>query len=151
GLILAEARSCLAPGVPLVATFDLHANLSPLMVSASDALIGYNTYPHVDLFNCGREAARLMAKILAGEAQPAQALAKPPLMPHIVRQRTEDGPMAELMTLARAAERRPGVERVSVAAGFPYADVPRVGMGILAVTDADADLAADIASELAEQ
>src|SRR5207253_2673616 len=148
GVVLAEARSCLGPGAPVVATFDLHANLSPLMVASSDALIGYNTYPHVDLFDCGLEAARLIPRIIDGEIRPVMALAKPPLMPHIVKQRTADGPMAELLAMARAAERRAGVVRVSVAAGFAYADVPRVGMGVLAITDGDAELAAELASEI---
>lgn len=150
GTILAEARSCLPPGVPLVATFDLHSNLSPLMVSSCDALIGYSTYPHVDLHDTGQEAAALLVRMLRDGVRPVQALAKPPLMPHIVRQRTSDGPMAELLALARAAERGVGVLRVSVAAGFAYADVPRMGMGVVAITDGDADLAAHVAHDLAD-
>jgi microcystin degradation protein MlrC len=151
GVILAEARSCLGPGVPLVATFDFHANLSPLMVASCDALIGYNTYPHVDLRDCGAEAACLLHRMLAGEIRPMMALTKPPLMPHIVRQRTADGPMAALMRMARQAEGRAGVLRVSVAGGFAYADVPRMGMGILAIADGDGDLAAEVAHEIAEE
>lgn len=151
GTILAEVRSCLEPGVPLVATFDLHANLSPLMVSACDALIGYDTYPHVDLHDCGREAAGLIVRMVNGEVRPMMALSKPPLMPHIVRQRTADGPMAELIALAQKAEQQPGVLSVSVAAGFAYADVPRMGMGILAITDGDPELAAEVAESLAEE
>ncbi len=150
GTILAEVRACLPPGVPLVATFDMHANLSPLMVTSCDALIGYNTYPHVDLFDCGREAGGLLASILREEIQPRMALAKPPLMPHIIRQRTADGPMARMMELARMAEEDPRVLRVSIAPGFPYADVPRMGMGVLVVTDADEDLAAQLAADLAD-
>lgn len=151
GTILAAIRSRLPPGVPLVATFDFHANLSPLMVSACDALIGYDTYPHVDLSDRGYEAAGLLVRTIRGEIRPTMALSKPPLMPHIVRQRTADGPMAEMMALAREAEREPGVLRVSVAGGFAYADVPRMGMGILAITDGDEPLAADVAEGLAEE
>ncbi len=151
GTILAEARSCLPPGVPLVATFDFHANLSPLMVAACDALLGYNTYPHVDLYATGLEASRLLVRILRGEVHPVMSLAKPPLMPHIVRQRTADGPMAELMSMARGAERVEVVLRVSVAGVFAYADVPRMGMGVLAVADAAPALAADAASVIGHQ
>jgi microcystin degradation protein MlrC len=79
------------------------------------------------------------------------ALAKPPLMPHILCQRTADGPMAEMMALARAAEQEPGVLRVSVAGGFAYADVPRMGMGVLVVTDGDDALASEVASRLSEE
>jgi microcystin degradation protein MlrC len=150
GTILAEVRSCLPPGVALVATFDFHANLSPLMVSSCDALIGYDTYPHVDLHDRGLEAARLIVRMLREGVRPVMALAKPPLMPHIVRQRTSDGPMAELMALAREAEQRTGLLRVSVAGGFAYADVPRMGMGVVAIADGDAALASEVAQELAE-
>lgn len=149
GSILAEVRSCLPPGVPLVATFDFHANLSPLMVASCDALIGYDTYPHVDLHDRGREAAHLLVRMLREEFRPQMALAKPPLMPHIVRQRTAEGPMAEMMMLAREAERDPGVLRVCVAGGFAYADVPRMGMGILAMTEDDTAAASDLAEHLA--
>lgn len=151
GSILAEVRSCLAPGVPLVATFDFHANLSPLMVASCDALIGYNTYPHVDLHDRGREAAHLLVRMLREEFRPQMALAKPPLMPHIVRQRTADGPMAEMMALARAEEEEPDVLRVCVAGGFAYADVPRMGMGILAITTEDTGAASDVAERLAAE
>jgi microcystin degradation protein MlrC len=150
GTILAEVRSCLPPGVPLVATFDFHANLSPLMVSSCDALLGYDTYPHVDLSDRGREAAGLLVRMLREEIRPTMALAKPPLMPHIVKQRTADGPMAEMMALAREAERGEGVLRVSVAGGFAYADVPRMGMGVVAVTTGDGEHAAEVAQSLGE-
>jgi microcystin degradation protein MlrC len=150
GVILAEVRSCLPPAVPLVVTFDLHANLSPLMVRSCDALIGYETYPHVDLHDRGREAAWVLSRMLREEVRPAMALAKPPLMPHIVKQRTADGPMAELLVLAREAEQEEGVLRVSVAAGFAYADVPRMGMGIVVVTEGDGEQAAEVAQRMAE-
>lgn len=151
GTIIAAVRTALPPGAPLVVTFDFHANLSPLMVSSCNALIGYDTYPHVDLSDRGREAAGLLVRAIRGEVHPVMALAKPPLMPHIVTQRTADGPMAELMALARDAERQPGVLRVSVAGGFAYADVPRMGMGIVVVADGDAELAAETAARLADE
>src|ERR1043165_1158687 len=103
------------------------------MASACDALIGYDTYPHVDLHDRGYEAAGLLVRMLREEVRPVMALAKPPLMPHIVKQRTADGPMAEMMELAREYEHEPGVLRVSVSGGFAYADVPRMGMGIVVV------------------
>ena len=151
GTIITEVRSCLPLGAPLIVTFDLHANLSPLMVSSCDALIGYQTYPHVDLNARGRDAAALIVRTLRGEVRPVMAFAKPPLMPHIVQQRTASGPMAELEALSREAEKRPGVLSVTVAAGFAYADVPRMGMGVVAVTDGDDALAAEIAQSLSDE
>jgi hypothetical protein len=65
--------------IPIIGTIDPHANLSPAMVAATDALIAYRTNPHVDQRDRGIEAARLMARTLAGEIQPTQAAAFPPL------------------------------------------------------------------------
>ena len=151
GVILAEARSCLPPGVPLVVTFDFHANLSPLMVSSCHALLGYNTYPHVDLHDVGFEAARLLVRMVREDLRPVMALVKPPLMPHTVKQRTADGPMAHLMAMAREVEREEGVLRVSVAGGFAYADVPRMGMGVLAIAEGSEELAADVAHHIGDE
>jgi microcystin degradation protein MlrC len=74
---------------------------------------------------------------------------KPPLAVNILRQGTSDSPMKELVALAAEAATRPGVLSVSIAEGFPYADVEEMGMAFLAVTDADAVLAGEIARELA--
>jgi microcystin degradation protein MlrC len=60
GDIISHVREVVGPEVPVIATLDLHANISPLMVEESDALIGYDTYPHVDAYERGRDAVRLM-------------------------------------------------------------------------------------------
>ena len=60
------------------------------MAASCDALIGYDTYPHVDLHDRGREAGHLLVRMLREGVRPRMALAKPPLMPHIVRQRTAE-------------------------------------------------------------
>jgi microcystin degradation protein MlrC len=67
----------------------------------------------------------------------------------ILRQGTDDEPMAGLLAAARAQQARPGVLSVSVVEGFPYADVPEMGMSFLAVTDGDAELAKEVADTLA--
>jgi microcystin degradation protein MlrC len=77
------------------------------------------------------------------------ALEKPPLAVNILSQGTSDSPMKELVGLAAEAATRPGVLSVSIAEGFPYADVEEMGMAFLAVTDGDAELAGEIAEELA--
>jgi microcystin degradation protein MlrC len=158
GTVLAEVRSCLPPGVPLVATYDRRANLSPLMVSSCDALLG-GAGAERDRGGLGLEAARLLLRMRREEARPVTALAKPPLVADaallaaapIRASVWTDGPGAELLALAREAEREPGMLRVGVAAGFPGADAPRMGMGILATADGDETLAADVAAWLAEE
>ena len=149
GEVLRRLRIALGPDLPIVATLDYHANVSPAMAEHADALIGYQTYPHVDQREKGLAAAGLMARIIHGEVRPATALAKPPLIVPLLGQETDREPMRSLVALAREAERRPGMLSASVMAGFPYADVPEMGPSIIAVADGDRSLASSVAEGLA--
>ena len=51
-------RKVIGKDLPLVASLDLHANVTPEMVEHADALIAYRTYPHVDMAETGRACAR---------------------------------------------------------------------------------------------
>src|SRR5260370_34629593 len=62
GCWLEMLRGRVGPKVPIIGTLDLHANLSPRMVAACNALIAYRTNPHLDQKERGIEAARLMAR-----------------------------------------------------------------------------------------
>jgi microcystin degradation protein MlrC len=77
---VARLRDTLGPDVPVVATFDIHANLSPALFEAADVLIGYDTYPHTDMAERGREAAEVLAYTLGSGQRPAKALRKLPLL-----------------------------------------------------------------------
>lgn len=136
--------------VPLIMTFDLHANLHPRMAEAADALIGYRTYPHVDLHDRGLEAARLMERTLAGEVKPVTRIVKPPLQPHIMTMLTAAGPAAELVAITEQVKQDRGLLSTSIALGFGYADVPEMGLSALAVSDGDPGLALAAANEIAQ-
>ena len=58
GEVLRRLRAALGPGLPIVATLDFHANVSPAMAEHADALVGYQTYPHVDQRRCGLDGRR---------------------------------------------------------------------------------------------
>ncbi len=146
---LAELRTLVGPAVPLVGTLDLHANLSPRMVGACDALLAYRTNPHLDQRETGREAAALMARTLRGGVRPTTAAAFPPLVANIEAQATAESPCRELADRAADLRRRPGVLAVAVLLGFPYADVPEMGAAVSVTTDDDPGLARRTADELA--
>lgn len=136
--------------VPIGVVLDFHANLSPLFIEQVDVFAAYDTYPHVDPYERGVEVAGLLARTMAGRVRPARALAHPGFLTVPQAQRTDVLPMRALLEKAREAERRPGVLRVTVAGGFPYADVPHAGLGVAATTDAEPGLAREIAEEIAE-
>lgn len=146
--VLRRLRTRLGPEFPIVATLDYHANVTPEMAGLCTALVGYQTYPHIDQRACGVKAADLLSRTLRGEVRPVVAIVKPPLVINLLGQETSREPMKGLMERARALEARPGVLSVSLMAGFPYADVPDMGPSVIAVADGDATLAAEIADDL---
>ncbi|MCC7368609.1 MAG: M81 family metallopeptidase [Chloroflexi bacterium] len=147
--ILRRVRA-LVGSIPIVAVLDLHANISDGMVALADALVGYDTYPHIDMYSRGLEAGAIVHRMVAHGLRTARALRKPPLLPPLPKQCTSyDTPMRALIELAHELEGQPGMVAVTVAAGFPYADVPEAGLAVLAISEGDQSLADRVADEVA--
>jgi len=149
GEILQAIRKTVGKDKPIVSTLDLHANISQKMVDNADALIGYDTYPHIDRYERGLEAARVLLKVIKGEYSPVAALEKPQMMPSPQKQKTEYYPMKALIEKAHEIEKDGNVINVTVAGGYPYADVEDAGMSFLVTTNGDRELAEEKAEELA--
>lgn len=142
GRWLTLVRECVGPDVPIIGTLDLHANLSPQMVAACDALIAYRTNPHLDQKERGLDAAQMMARTLRGEIRPTMAAAFPPIIANIERHSSEDLQWRKLQfNRDRASQRNPPAIEVGLVFGFPYADVPDMGTSFIVVTDNDEDAA----------
>jgi microcystin degradation protein MlrC len=145
---LSELRSRVGEKVPILGTLDPHANLSPQMVAATNALIAYRTNPHLDQRARGIEAATLMARTLRGEIRPVQAASFPPMAINIERQLTSEPQCRPLYELADDQLRQPRVLSNSILLGFPYADVEEMGSAALAVADDSQPIAEACAAEL---
>jgi microcystin degradation protein MlrC len=92
GEILARVRQLIGNDLPLVASLDLHANVTPEMVEQADALIAYRTNPHVDMADTGRAAARHLALLLRMRLRLAKAFRQLPFLIPISWQCTDDHP-----------------------------------------------------------
>jgi microcystin degradation protein MlrC len=149
GEILRRVRGLVGTETPIVATLDLHANISKQMAHNADVLIGYDTYPHVDMAERAEEACAVLSRLMSGELHADHALEKPPMLPTSQRMTTDRDPMATLIAAARDAERDPRVIDVTVAGGFPPADVPEAGLSVLVTTADDTTLARQIARRIA--
>ncbi|ARP83456.1 MlrC family protein 3 [Bordetella genomosp. 8] len=125
-------RRMVGPDVPIVATHDLHANVSAATVEALDALIAYRTNPHVDQRERAAEAADLLREMLAG-MKTATAYIRLPLTPPSVTLGTAAGPYADLIQQAEACMAPAGqgpIANVSVLGGFVFSDIPKCGLTI---------------------
>lgn len=150
GDFIEAVREAVGAERPIVVTQDLHGNHTEQRVRAVDALIGFDTYPHVDMAERGREAAEVIVPAVRGETRPVTALYPLPMFWSTSRQVTGHPPMDEVLRRAHALEGREGVLTVSVATGFPWADVPQMGASVFAVADGDRELALKTAAELGE-
>ena len=137
GDLLERCRRVLGAERPIVATLDLHANITRRMVEQADALVGYHTYPHVDMYETGQKAARLLLRMLRGEVRPAMALCKLPLILNAENAQTHRGPMRRLMRAAQALERSGQAEAVSIFPVQPWMDIAEMGSAVVAVTNAN--------------
>lgn len=141
GEILARVRAAVGPKVPVVASLDLHANVTRRMVAASDALTIYRTYPHVDMADTGGRAIALLDTMLAQGRRPAKAHRVFDFLTGIPSQCTFVDPCRGLYALLADVERRRGVS-LDFAPGFPMADFDECGMSVVGYGDAAAVRAA---------
>ena len=120
--------------IPVIGTLDPHANVSHKMVSVTDALVAYETNPHIDQRDTGRRAARLMVEALIDQTQFSQSLRQCDLAISIDRQFTSADPCLSLYDYVAELRAIEGVASISVLLGFPYADVRDMGSAFIAVS-----------------
>ena len=129
GELLRRVRALVGAGVPVVASLDFHSNTTPEMVEHADALIGYRTYPHVDMADTGRRTAWHLDRRLSGSGAVHKAFRQIPFMIPINWQCTTSEPMRSIMGMRDDLERAE-VESLTVAAGFPAADIHHCGPSV---------------------
>ena len=129
GDLLARVRAA-APGVPIGVALDLHGNITQKMVDHADVLVGFKTYPHVDMYETGAHAARLLLAMLQGGPRHSVRWHSLPLMSHTLRSTTLEGAMLRAVDAARAAEQE-GTPAVTVFAGFSLADISAPCMSVV--------------------
>ncbi len=146
--LLKKVRDKIGANIPVVCTTDLHANISPEMVELSSCLVGFDTYPHYDYYERAYDAVRIMKQIINDDIRPMNSLKKPPIMPVVQRMLTEKHPMQTLMNLVHEMEERQDVVNITLAGGFPYADIHWAGMGVVVTSNNDQELADSLSTKL---
>lgn len=131
GELLSRIRAIVGADVPLIASLDLHANVTESMVRHADMLIACRTYPHVDMADTGRAAAKQLAVLLGEHVRPAKAFLRVPFLIPINWQTTDLEPCRSIYTRLREIESE-AVRSLSFAPGFPAADFPGCGPTVIA-------------------
>jgi microcystin degradation protein MlrC len=151
GDLLERVRAAL-PHAPIAVALDLHANVTPKMIANADVIVSFKTYPHVDMYEAGEHAGRLLFDLVHGRAKPVIAWRQPPLLTHTLRSATAGGAMKRAVDAARAAEAEGnGVLAVSILSGFSLADIDAPCISVVVVGDGDAAAAEAVAERIARQ
>ncbi|PQV44330.1 M81 family metallopeptidase [Paraburkholderia sp. BL21I4N1] len=149
GDLLERVRTAL-PHAPIAVALDLHGNVTQKMIDNADVIVSFKTYPHVDMYETGAHAARLMFDLVHGKAKPVIAWRQPPLLTHTLRSATAEGAMKRAVDAARAAE-ADGLLAVSVLSGFSLADIAAPCISVVVVSNGDHMLAEATAERIARQ
>lgn len=152
GALMAAVRAAVGADVAVIATLDLHGNISERMATSTDAIIGYQTNPHVDQVQRGEEAAMLMRQMFAG-MRPRQVLVRLPMVPPSVALLTAAGPYGELIDYGqrRSRELAGDIVNVSVFGNFAFSDSPKNGLAAVVTARADEGKAKILANEIASR
>jgi microcystin degradation protein MlrC len=138
GELYAAVRRCVARA-PVVASVDLHANISDRMIDAVDAFVCYRTNPHVDQRERGAECAQHLVELMGG-ARSYTTLVRLPLTPASINLLTASGPYADLMSAADARMAEDSkLMNLSVVGGFVFGDTPKNGIALVATSRASQD------------
>jgi len=103
---LLERLRASVPGVPIAVALDLHGNVTQKMIDNADVIVSFKTYPHIDMYETGAHAGRLLFDMLAGRKRPVVAWQRLPLISHTLRSATESPAMRNAVEAARAADRK---------------------------------------------
>ena len=146
GELLARVRTLVGATTPVIASLDLHANVTRRMVENADALIAYRTYPHVDMAETGERAANFLLARLQSMARPHVAWRR---LPFLIPLQTQCTMLEPAQTIYARLVQLEGdaIDTLSFTPGFPAADFPECGPAVLAYAQS-ADAAAIAADAL---
>ncbi|RZS77257.1 microcystin degradation protein MlrC [Phyllobacterium myrsinacearum] len=137
GELLKRVREVIGRSVPLVASLDLHANVTHSMFASADALVAYRTYPHVDMSSTGERAATLLTQLLETKQPFHSYYRRLPFLIPINAQATSVEPANGIYRWLAQAELGSSTV-LSFAPGFPASDFPECGGAVWGVgVDAD--------------
>jgi microcystin degradation protein MlrC len=148
GKIFEEIRKITGPKVVIGSMHDFHSNSTQKWIENTNIILGYDTYPHIDTYERATEVAELTIKAIRKDINPTMAMAKPNMVPTLQAQFTGNPPFKVLIDKAHELEKNENVLSIWVMGGFPWSDFPDVGMGVIAITDNDIELAKRLAEEI---
>lgn len=151
GDFLRAVRDAVGNGIPIGVGLDLHAHITPQMLSAADIIIACKENPHSDTFQCGEQVVQLLTEVLEHRLKPATTLVKVPML-LIGNNETGSGPLRDIHNLARDfSNQHPEIHDISIYNVFRFTDDFDMGQAITVITDGPHSSATLIAEKLGRE
>ncbi|MBN32644.1 MAG: hypothetical protein CL906_01820 [Dehalococcoidia bacterium] len=150
GEITRRVRDLIGPEVPFGINLDMHANVSEQMILNTDITNVYQTTPHLDADETGYKCAELVYKTVQKEIFPTQSIETPPMTINIVNHNTNQEPMKSILAESRKLYSDDEVLSVSVAEGYPYSDIKKMGMSFVVITNNNMNKAKEYSKKIAK-
>jgi len=143
-----RVRAIVGDEIPIVVSYDLHGNEDEEIARYVNAVMGTKRFPHYDDEYMGRRSAIFLQQVLKDGYRPTIAARKIPIILPTIRGDTSLSPVMDIMERARIWEEQHPETYVSVLLGYPWADVPDVGMSLYVTTNGDQVLADAIVNDM---
>ncbi len=134
GAVIEDLRCIVGPDVPIVLSLDLHANITLRMLRHADALVGFRTYPHLDMYETGTRAADLLFTLLRTGRRARTVARKIPMILPPENAQTTSGPVGHVMDQVANWDGHGDVISSSLFTVQPWLDVEELGCTVLCVT-----------------
>jgi len=151
GRLLERIRKEVGDKVVIAGTLDFHANITKRMISSTDILIGYHTYPHIDQYEVGYESAKLLVDTIKGKIAPVMVMCKLPMLHQAEACRTDQNPFKKMMDKAKKIESKKGVLSASVFQMQPWMDLKDAGASVIVISNGGKNIASTYAELLAKE
>ncbi|PHZ85494.1 M81 family metallopeptidase [Paremcibacter congregatus] len=145
-----RVRDVVGPDAFIVGTFDPHGNEDDQFLKYADLAFTAKYYPHYDDYLQGERAAHILMRTIRGTYHPVHAVRQVPIITPTVSQWTGKSPWSDLVQRALIWEARAADVYVNIFYGFPWSDVPDVGMSLQVITNDDPALAQKIVDDMAQ-
>jgi microcystin degradation protein MlrC len=150
GELLRRIRALVGDSLPIVTSLDFHTNMTEAMVRHASAMVGYRTYPHIDMAATGSRAAELLDRLIREKRPLYKAYRQADFLIPLVWQCTLAEPTRGVFELMDEIERgsashNQGIVSITHTPGFPPADIAECGPALVVYgrDQETADAAAD--------
>ena len=133
------------PDAVIGVSLDLHCHLRDRLLDAADLVVTFKEYPHDDATPRAAEVFDLAHRVATGAISPVRAMFDCHMVSLFM---TKTPQMRGIIGMLATAEAQQGILSVSLAHGFPWADLPETGARMLVIADGDPALARRSAVDL---